>query len=260
MASREESLTRVGEQNKTMRRTSQNVNDYERYASVIGGGALALYGLSRASLGGIALALIGGGLVYRGATGHCNVYEAFGVNTATGDREGGVSVPKDRAIRVSQSVTINRSPEELYQFWHNFENLPHFMNHLEAVQTTGDKRSHWVAKAPAGTTVEWDAEIINDKPNELIAWRSLAGADVDNSGSVRFERGPEGRGTQVRVEIQYSPPGGVIGATIAKLFGEEPNQQVQEDLRRFKQVMEAGEIPTTEGQSSGRASSAGSGR
>jgi uncharacterized membrane protein len=149
--------------------------------------------------------------------------------------------------QVKKSITINRSPEELYQFWRNFENLPRFMNHLESVRTTAGNRSHWVAKAPAGTSVEWDAEITEDRPNELIAWRSLEGADVDNSGSVTFERAPGGRGTIVRVEINYNPPGGVFGAALAKLFGEEPGQQTQEALRCFKQVMETGEVVVSEG-------------
>jgi uncharacterized membrane protein len=157
---------------------------------------------------------------------------------------------------VEKSVTVNKSPEELYRFWRNFENLPRFMDHLESVRVEGEGRSHWVAKAPAGTTVEWDAEIYNEKENELIAWRSLEGADVDNAGSVRFEGDAEGSSTIVRVSLKYDPPGGVIGATFAKLFGEEPSQQIEEDLRRFKQVMEAGEPPTTEGQSSGRSASA----
>ncbi len=161
----------------------------------------------------------------------------------------------DGAIRVAQAVTINRSPEELYRFWRDFQNLPRFMNHLESVQATGDQRSHWVAKAPAGTTVEWDAEITEDKPNEVIAWRSLEGADVDNVGSVRFERAPGGRGTVVKVEMRYNPPAGRLGAGVARLFGEDPEWQVKDDLRRFKQVMETGEIITTEGQSAGRASS-----
>jgi len=152
------------------------------------------------------------------------------------------SAPTDRAIHVTRTITINRSPEEVYQFWHDFQNLPRFMVHLESVHVIDEKRSHWIAKAPAGTKVEWDAETIDDRPNELIAWRSLPSADVDNSGSVRFRPAPGGRGTEVRVEMQYAPPGGVIGSTIAKLFGEEPGQQVQEDLRRFKQVMETGEI------------------
>ncbi|MFP5261342.1 MAG: SRPBCC family protein [Blastocatellia bacterium] len=142
----------------------------------------------------------------------------------------------------AKTMTINRPPEEVYRFWRDFQNLPRFMTHLESVQVTGDNRSHWVAKAPAGATVEWDAEIVEDRPNEVISWRSLEGADVDNSGSVRFERAPGGRGTEVRVEIAYDPPGGVLGTTVAKLFGEEPEQQLKDDLYRFKQVMETGEV------------------
>ena len=126
------------------------------------------------------------------------------------------------------------------------------MNHLESVRVIDTRRSHWVAKAPAGTTVEWDAEIIADKPNEMIAWRSLEGAEVDNSGSVHFERASGSRGTVVRVEMHYRPPAGVLGAKIAKLFGEEPEEQVAADLLRFKQVMETGEIARTEGQPAGR--------
>jgi uncharacterized membrane protein len=162
---------------------------------------------------------------------------------------------KSGAIRVSQAVTINRSPEELYGFWRDFQNLPRFMKHLESVWELGNRRSHWVSKAPAGRRVEWDAEITEDRPNELIAWRSLEGADVDNIGSVRFERAPGGRGSIVRVEMQYNPPAGVVGATIAKLFGEDPEWQIKDDLRRFKQVIETGEVITTEGQPAGRARS-----
>ena len=146
------------------------------------------------------------------------------------------------AVNVNETLVVNRPPEELYQFWHDFENLPRFMNHLESVRVTGEGRSHWVATGPAGTRVEWDAEVTDDRPNELIAWRSLEGADVENRGSVRFERATGGRGTLVRVEIEYSPPGGVVGAAVAKLFGEEPTQQVRDDLRRFKQVAETGEV------------------
>jgi uncharacterized membrane protein len=153
---------------------------------------------------------------------------------------------------VQHSLVINAAPEELYQFWHNFENLPRFMKHLESVRVTGDRRSHWVAKAPAGTTVEWDAEITEDRPNELLAWRSLAGADVYNAGSVSFERAAGNRGTIVRVELDYDPPGGFVGATLAKLFGEEPQQQVEGDLRRFKQVIETGEVVLSEGTLQGK--------
>lgn len=148
----------------------------------------------------------------------------------------------DQGIHASASCIVNRSPEEVYSFWRNFENLPRFMKHLESVHDLGDGRSHWTAKGPAGTTVEWDATIIADVPGEVITWRSLEGSDVDNAGAVRFERAPGNRGTIVRVNLQYNPPAGVIGAAVAKLFGEEPQQQLDEDLRRFKQVLEVGEV------------------
>jgi uncharacterized membrane protein len=153
---------------------------------------------------------------------------------------------------VQQSLIINAAPEELYQFWRNFENLPRFMQHLESVQELSDGRSHWVVKAPAGTTVEWDAEILNERPNELIAWQSLEGADVYNAGSVSFERAPGNRGTIVRVKLAYDAPAGVLGTTLAKLFGEEPSQQVAGDLRRFKQMIETGEIIVSEGTLQGK--------
>jgi uncharacterized membrane protein len=234
-----------------------NVGETERWASAIGGGALALYGITQliknGSWGGAVLALVGGSLIYRGTSGHCAMYEAAGINTA-GTGEGSqkspvVSVPADRGIKVEESITINnRRPEELYRFWRSFENLPRFMDHLQSVTTTGGNRSHWVAKAPAGTSVEWDAEVYNEKEGELIAWRSLEGSEVDNAGSVHFT--PSGNGTEVRVVLKYDPPGGALGAAVAKLFGEEPSQQIQEDLRRFKQLMETG--AATGGQASGQ--------
>jgi len=145
-------------------------------------------------------------------------------------------------VRTKRSLTVNKSPEECYAFWHNFENLPQFMRHLESVTVTNERRSHWKAKAPAGATVEWDAETIEDRPNELISWRSTEDADVYNAGTVRFERAPGGRGTEVRVDLEYKPPLGKIGSKVAMLFREEPGQQVMDDLRHFKQVMETGEI------------------
>jgi uncharacterized membrane protein len=160
-------------------------------------------------------------------------------------------------IPVEHVVTINRSPEECYSFWRKLDNLPRFMQHLEAVQVTDGRLSHWVAKAPAGTKVEWDAEITEDRPNQMLAWRTLEGADVPNAGTVRFEPAPPGRGTIVRVTLQYDPPAGRLGSVVAKLFGEEPDQQVRGDLRRFKQLMETGEVPTTEGQPAGKRSAIG---
>jgi uncharacterized membrane protein len=160
-------------------------------------------------------------------------------------REGdGVTAERQASglIQVRKSITVNRPQEEVYTYWRDFENLPRFMSHLESVQVMDARRSHWKAKAPLGTTVEWDAELVEDRPDELISWRSLEGAGVANQGSVRFVKAPGGRGTEVHVELSYDPPAGALGATFAKLFGEEPSQQVDGDLRRFKQVLEVGEV------------------
>ncbi len=230
-----------------------NVGDTERLVSTVGGGALALVGLRMKSIPGGVLALLGASLIYRGATGHCSAYSALGINTA--GEEGHPAAPQEyfsRGIHVEEAVTVNRTPWDLYQFWRNFENLPKFMKYLESVKVLDGNRSHWVAKAPAGSTVEWDAEIINDEPNALIAWRSLGNANVDNAGSVRFVPGPEGRGTEVKVVIDYIPPAGRFGAAVAKLFGRDPEREIREDLRRFKQVMETGDVARVEGQTSGR--------
>ena len=164
-------------------------------------------------------------------------------------------IEEDDSIHVSHRIIINRPAEEIYKFWRDFQNLPRIMDHLESVEVIDDKRSRWVAKGPAGKRAEWEAEITEDRPNELIAWRSTASSTVENSGYVRFEPAPGGRGTLVRVELNYLPPGGILGATIAKLLGEEPELQLKDDLRRLKQLMEAGEIVTTEGQPAGRAKS-----
>ena len=150
-----------------------------------------------------------------------------------------------RAVVVRHAVTVNRTIEEVYAFWHNFSNFPRFMAHIESVTVAG-QRSHWVAKAPAGLKVEWDAEIVEDVENDRIAWRSLDGSDVQHSGTARFVRAPGARGTEVRVELMYTPPAGAIGRAIARLFGEEPEQQVRDDLRRFKQIVETGEIPISD--------------
>jgi len=161
-----------------------------------------------------------------------------------------------RDVHIETSIAIERLPAELYAFWRDFKNLPLFMKNLESVTELGNGKSHWVAKATDGTRVEWDAEIYNEKENELIAWRSLENADVVNAGSVRFQKGPEGHGTYVRVTMNYNPPAGHLGATLAQLLGAQPAQLIKEDLRRFKQLMEAGEIAAVAGQSSGRAEEA----
>ncbi|HKQ75928.1 MAG TPA: SRPBCC family protein [Blastocatellia bacterium] len=147
-------------------------------------------------------------------------------------------------IRVEKSVIVTRDRSDLYHFWRNFRNLPQIMNHLEEVRVLSSTRSHWVAKAPVGTRVEWDAEITSDQENELIAWRSLEGATVANAGSVRFLHFAEHE-TEVRVSLEYDPPGGRLGAFIATIFGENPEQQITEDLARFKHIMESNFQPIT---------------
>jgi uncharacterized membrane protein len=209
-----------------------NAGDLEHLGVLAAGAALVALGVARRkSYSGLAIAGVGVAMLLRGAQGYKRIYKLFG--KVPGDR---VILPR-RAIRVDETIVIDREPDELYKFWRNFENLPRVMGHLLSVQETGDDRSHWVAKAPAGTIVEWDAEVINDIENELIAWQSLEGSDVDNAGSIHFEPNPGG-GTRVSVVIRYTPPGDVLGAKVAKLFGVDPRKEVADDLRRFKQRME----------------------
>lgn len=237
-------------------RTQVNVADAERWASALGGAALAAWGLKQLKEDRLpAAAVIGAAgvsLIARGATGHCPMYSAAGVSTAEPDTR--AALRGGRGVNVEQVATINRSPEELFSYWRRFEQLPQFMSHLAAVKQLDERRSHWVAKGPAGRKVEWDAEIINEIPNELIGWRTIGDADVVSAGSVRFKPAPGGRGTEVRVRLQYQPPAGKLGSTLAWLFGHEPSQTILEDLRMFKQLMEAGEVPTIEGQPRGRQS------
>lgn len=155
------------------------------------------------------------------------------------------------AIRLKRSISINRSPEEVYNFWRHLENLPRFMYHLESVQEIDERVSHWVTKGPAGQRVEWDAQITEDRPNEMLAWRSLEGSDVYNAGSVRFEARPAGRGTIIRVEMEYIAPAGVAGAAFAMLFNAAPEQQIYDELKRLKQVIETGEVLCSDGSPEG---------
>ena len=222
-----------------------NVGDAERLASVVGGAALALIGLERRSLGGLVVAGLGAALAYRGYTGSCGLYKSLGVTSA---KPASPEFYNEHGIHVEVATTIGKPAAELFKFWRNFENLPNFMQHLESVRVIDDKRSKWVAKGPAGSSVRWEAEIINEEPDALIAWRSLAGAQVDNAGSVRFVEAPAGRGTEVRVTLDYVPPGRTLGKWVAKLLGEDPQLQIEEDLRRFKQLMETGEITVATSQ------------
>jgi uncharacterized membrane protein len=228
-----------------------NVGGPERVASAIAGGALAAFGLTRKSAPGWILAGIGAYGLFRGISGHCLAYQVLGIDGT----QAGRAQPRDffeRGIHVSKAVTINKPARELFDYWRDLTNLPRIMSHLKSVEVIDDCRSRWVAKGPMGSSIEWVAEIINEEPHELIAWRSLADAEVDNAGSVRFVPAPGGRGTEVRVELEYIPAAGKLGAAIAKLLGKEPGQQIADDLRRFKQLIETGEVPTTEGQPRGR--------
>lgn len=218
-----------------------NVGKIERWASLVAGGALALFGLTRRSPGGLALALFGGGLIYRGASGHCPAYTALGVNTAE-THPSSTAIPAGSGIKITRSIIVLRPAEELFRYWRNFENLPRVMRHLETVEERTPTRSLWVARGPLGIRFEWEAEVLAEKENELIAWRSLEGSEVDTAGSVHFLPARNGLATEVKVVLKYNPPAGKVGAALAKLMGDAPEQQIEEDLRTFKWVMEIGRL------------------
>jgi uncharacterized membrane protein len=227
-------------------RSGRNISDAERWISMAAGIGLAAYGVSRRRTSGWALAGLGALLFNRGYSGHCHTYEMLGVNTAGTGQDTRRALGGSAGVIVEESVTINRSASELYRFWRNLENLPRFMTHLESVERITDTLSRWRAKGPAGADVEWNAEIINEVPDQVIGWRSIDGSDVVSAGSVNFEEAGPGRGTRVRVRLQYSPPGGKVGAAVAKLMGRDPATEIREDLRRFKQIVETGEVATNE--------------
>ena len=211
-----------------------NVGRQERKASLAGGAALALSGLRniarRRFLPGLALMVAGGLFIYRGRTGHCHLYQAAGIDT-TGAAEKGVLVEK--------FLTINRTPQQVYEFWRNQENLPRFLRHVESVQMTGERSSHWKARGPAGSSLEWDAEMVEDYPGQLIVWHSVGDAALPNEGTVEFREAPGGRGTEVKVTIRYYPPGGSAGKVAVKLANTITARQIEEDLKRLKQILEA---------------------
>ena len=227
---------------------SKNVGDRERMLSAAAGMALGAAGLYRRDIPGLFIAVLGGSLIYRGASGRCSAYSALGINTANPAD----AAQKDR-MHVAVSYLVHKPAYQLYAFWHDFERLPEIMTHLKSVQKIDARRSHWIATAPwlYGGEVEWDAEIMEDELNRRIVWQSLPEADVQHRGTIEFVQALGDRGTRVRVQLSYAPPAGQIGRWTAKVFGEEPEQQIRDDLRNFKRLMETGEIPTTEGQPRG---------
>ena len=230
-----------------------NLTDRQRIGSTAAGATLLAYGLRRRDGLGLLSALGGATLIYWGATGHCRISDALGL-TPRGERTGDETkeaLGGPRGVNVCEAVTIQRSADELYREWRNLEALPEKMKHLQSVQELSDGTSHWSAQGPGGKIYEWDAEILQDIPGKLLSWRSLPGADVVSAGSVNFDVTPN-HGTRVTVRLQYDPPGGKLGAYVAWLMRQEPSQQIREDLRDWKRRLEAGEVPTVEGQTSAR--------
>ena len=223
---------------------TRNVQTWERALS-IGAGAALLYAAVRQPRLRRWTAPAGAGLIARGFSGFCPVNYAAGRTLPRDDTRRALG--GHRGIHVHESITINRPVHEVYRHWRDFSNLAAFMHHVERVDVIDQRRSHWVVRGPAGRTVEWDAEIINEIEPELIAWRSLPGADVASAGSVQFRATPRGA-TDVRVRLQYQPPAGKVGSWLAALFGREPSQQIYDDLRRLKQILETGETPSLGGQ------------
>ncbi len=222
-------------------REGRNISEAERWLSLTGGIGLAAYGLARRSGPGLFLAGLGALLFERGVSGHCRTYSLFGINTAGTRSDTRQALRGSAGVLVEESVTVNRPIEELYRFWRNLENLPRVMRHLQSVERLTETLSRWRASGPAGTEVEWNAEIINDVANEVIGWRSIEGSDVVSAGSVHFDPEPFGRGTRIRVRLQYSPPGGKVGDAVARLLGRDAATEIRDDLQRFKHNIEAGE-------------------
>jgi uncharacterized membrane protein len=219
-----------------------NVGELERYGSIIGGAALVATGLARRSFPGLLLAAAGGAFIMRGMAGHCRLYDSVGVSTAVSPRAG---VPDRTGHKIEKTILIARPPEELFRFWRNLENLPSFMESLESVRLLDSRRSHWVVKAPAGQRLEWDAEIVNEHPGEMISWQTLPGADVQSAGTVRFTPAEDGRSTLLRVVLEFHPPGGAVGARVARFLGQDPAGRLERDLGRLKQIVEQAHASAT---------------
>lgn len=228
-----------------------NVHDLERIASLVGGLGCVAAGLVRRGWVGAALATLGGSLVHRGVTGHCHLYSALRVSTAHGVRGPVASVPHGQGIKVKHSITVRQSPDTVYRVWRQLDNLPRFMRHIESVMPIDERRSRWRMRGPANITLTWDAELINDVPGELIAWRSLPGSQIGNAGSVRFERAVGGHATLVTLNLEYAPPAGLLGTLASSLFGANPQRMVEEDMARFKELLEV-DLPRPSAPQRGR--------
>jgi uncharacterized membrane protein len=221
----------------------RNISDWERAGSIIAGTLVGALAASRRE-GRVPAAAAAGTLLLRGLSGYCPLSAAVGRNSRRSDTREALGGP--RGIHVRESVTVQRPVDEVYRFWRQLSNLPRFMTHLDHVEELDRTRSRWTARGPAGTTFSWDAHIINEIPNELIGWQSVGKADVSSAGSVHFHPTPNG-GTEIFVHLQYDPPAGKLGAWLASLFGEEPSQQIHEDLQRLRAYLETGEVPRRDG-------------
>lgn len=227
----------------------KNVGRSERIASLVGGAALVLAGRRQGSWSGLLLAATGAGLLYRGATGRCYAYQKLGISTNHTNEQ--TAIPARQGVKVEKRLLVNRPAAELYRFWRDLSNLPRVFQHLVSVEEQSSNRSRWVARGPMKQKLEWEAEIITDRPDEVLAWRSLDGSQVDTAGSVRFEESSNGRGTNVVISLKYNPPGGQLTDYLASWFGSDLQSVIEDDLRTFKSLMEAGEVPTTTGQPRG---------
>jgi len=223
-----------------------NVGEMERYGSIVGGAALAVVGLSRRSLPGLLLAGLGGLFILRGVGGHCRLYDTMGVSTACGGQRAGMR--DQTGQKIEKTIEIGRPPEELFRFWRNLENLPEFMETVESIRIVDDRRSHWVVKGPGGRRLEWDAEIVNEHPGEMISWQTLPGADVQSAGTVRFTPVEGGKWTHLRVVLEMRGPGGALGAGVARVCGKEPGWQLERDLERLKRMMESRDVSAAAGE------------
>ncbi len=224
-------------------RGDQNISRGEQIASVAGGIGLALFGLAREKPSGWLWTAIGASLAYRGYSGHCYAYQSLGIDTS--DKLQVSGVPAKHGVRVEKSIVINQSPEHLYAFWHDFENLPQIFEHLENIESLGVGKTRWTIRGALGSELHADIEIINKRPDTLIAWQSLPGGDFQTAGSIHFRPLNHQRGTGVNVELKYNPPAGKLLSKLASQVGMGIEQHLEAGLRNFKVLMETGDIVHT---------------